>query len=264
MTELSDPHIKEAVAAAHELRARLGVGPDEPFDRDLLECAEAELALAVSIFYLPQTVAGAYVRRRRRALVFVQAHNFPTRQRFTLAHEVGHHVLGHAAVLDDQKQVGRDTSDPCEQQANYFASDLLVPIAAAQRWLDENLGNGVGPTLEDVVRMADRFHISPPAMLYRLSKGEFAGIDRCVLDPLWSAVMGPHEHMEIAERLEIGHGSDALSSCFEAKALPRLPAELDAGARERIAAVVRTATAFAAPEDDDAADRQSKQTAGPL
>lgn len=264
MTELSDPHIQEAVAAAQELRAGLGVGPSTPFDLDLLRCAEQELGLAVSILRMTESVAGAYVRRSRHALVYLQARNFPTRQRFTLAHEVGHHVLGHAAVLDGQKQVGRDTSDPLEQQANYFASDLLAPIAAVQCWLDDNLGNGTAPTLEDVVRMADRFHISPPAMLYRLSKGAFDGIDRSVLNPLWSAVTGPQEHMEIAERLKIGHGNDQLSDCFDDGVVVRLPAGLEANAQARILEFVRNTSAFAADPSDDAADQQIKQTDGEL
>lgn len=256
MTKLSDPHIVEAVGAAQALRASWGIDPLEPFDLDLLECAEGQLGLAVSVFFLPESVAGAFVRQRRGCLVYVQARNFPTRQRFTLAHEIGHHVLGHGAVLDDQRQVGGDSKDPREQQANYFASDLLVPIAAAQAWLDRNLGNGAPPTLEDVVRMADRFHISPPAMLYRLSKGDFAGIDYSILKPLWDEVNRSHTHMEIAERLGIGHGSDTLSHCFDVGDFPRLPERLAPEDRQRLVELVRNDPLFTAPEPEDAVDTQ--------
>lgn len=260
MTGLKDPHIIQAVAAAKELRASFGLDPQLPFDRDLLECAEGELGLAVSVLNLPKQIAGAYVRVRGRTMVFVQAINFPTRQRFTLAHEIGHHVLGHGAVLDEQKQVGQDTGDPREQQANYFASDLLLPIVAVQRWLDEQLGTGVAPTLEDVVRLADRFHVSPPAMLYRLSKGEFAGIDYSVLKPLWDEVNRAHTHWEIAERLDIGHGSDTLSECFDAGEFPRLPAGLETASREGLEEFVRNEPAFAAPAEDDAIDAENRRS----
>jgi Zn-dependent peptidase ImmA (M78 family) len=238
MTELTDPHIEIAVATAGRVRERLGLAPAEPFTRDLLDCVEGELGLGVCILNLPKEIAGAYIRRGRRSLIFIQAENYPTRQRFTIAHELGHHTLGHGAVFEDYDDIGRETADLSEQQANYFASELLHPVAAVQRWLDDNLGHGNPPAMLDVVKMADHFHVSPPAMLYRLSKGEFAGVDRGVLDPLWNEVKAGL-HVELAEQHGVDHGSDSISRIYRDGPSPRLPDGLPAAVAETIAADVR-------------------------
>jgi Zn-dependent peptidase ImmA (M78 family) len=251
MTELTDPHIEIAVAAADELRAKLGLAQTDPFTLDLLECVEGQLGLGVCILDMPRKVAGAYIRRGRRSLVFIQAENYPTRQRFTIAHELGHHTLGHGAVFEGYADIGRDTSDHREQQANYFASELLHPVAAVQGWLTRTLGDGNPPTLLDVVRMADVFHVSPPAMLYRLSKGEFAGIDRGVLDPLWEQCKG-EQHIELSEQHDIGHGSDAISRIYEQGPRPRLPDGLEGALAEKISADVRNCFPSTALGSDDA------------
>lgn len=251
MTELSDPHIREAVAAARELRGRLGIDRQAPFDRDLLDCVELELGMGVCILDMPNRIAGAYIRRGLRSYIFIQAENYPTRQRFTIAHELGHHCLGHSGVLESYQDVGRDTLDPAEQQANYFASELLHPVEAVQAWLDADLGRGTPPNLADVVRLADHFHVSPPAMLYRLSKGDFEGIDRALLDKLWTEVNEFKRHLALAEELEIGHGRDALSQHWEKGVWPRLPQGIENDAASMIAAHVRKLFPPAATEAED-------------
>lgn len=239
MTELTDPHIEQAVAAARAVREQLGIALTAPFDRDLLRCVEQELGLCVCILAMPQKVAGAYVRRARFSKIFIQAENFPTRQRFTIAHEVGHHLLGHATVFESYEDVGRETSDPAEQQANYFAGELLQPIEAVCVELERLLPDGSAPAMIDIVRLADTFHVSPLAMLYRLSKGEFPGVDRPLLDLLWRQANTDKLHLELADQLGIGHGSDEISRCFDAGDFPRLPPGIDASDEQRIAQLVR-------------------------
>ena len=59
--------------------------------------------------------------------IFLEKTENRARQRFTLAHELGHILLGHT---EDQKLVNREPSpndDPIEQAANVFASRLLSP-----------------------------------------------------------------------------------------------------------------------------------------
>lgn len=61
---------------------------------------------------------------------------YPARERFTLAHELGHHFMGHGSFLrseytDEHDQVespiGDDDIGRLEYQANEFASQLLMP-----------------------------------------------------------------------------------------------------------------------------------------
>lgn len=50
----------------------------------------------------------------------------PHRQRFTVAHEIGHLLLGHTK---DDIPIDFDSSDPEEIEANKFAAELLMPLA---------------------------------------------------------------------------------------------------------------------------------------
>lgn len=225
MAELSDPHIAAAVEAADATRKRLGLALDQPLSKDLLQLTEAELDIPVSILVLPEGVAGAYQRKRGQSFIFIQADHYPTRQRFTLAHEIGHHVLEHRGRVESENDLAGKTSDPNEQQANYFASELLVPLSAAQLWLATNVGTNRELDVKDLVIAADQFLVSPPAMLYRFSKGEFAGVTRDHLDSLWDEVKAK-KHMEIAESLGIGAGDDELAHIYELGKWPRLPMRL--------------------------------------
>lgn len=222
MTELTDPHILEATAAARELRARLGVPIDQPLNKDLLALVEEDLGIPVCVMEMPDGVAGAYLKKRGQNFIFLQATDFPTRQRFTLCHEVGHHALNHKGRVEDSRDIDGKTDDPNEKQANYFASEFLHPVEAVRAWLAEHQGKDLD--LRSLVLAADDFNVSPPAMLYRLSKGDF-GFTDYEIQGLWNQVKAK-QHLEIAEELGIGGGSDELARLEESKDWPRLPAAL--------------------------------------
>lgn len=84
------------------------------------------------------------------------------RQRFTVAHELGHHVMGHGpAFRDTSRSFFSTVHDPKEVSANRFAAELLMPIRVVRRLvLDE------GRT--DIAELAQRFEVSEAAMRYRL------------------------------------------------------------------------------------------------
>ncbi|WP_283147596.1 ImmA/IrrE family metallo-endopeptidase [Silvimonas soli] len=89
------------------------------------------------------------------------------RQRFTVAHEIGHLALGH---LTDQSERYRDdvasffsgVKDPKEVAANKFAAALLMPKVA----IDWVLANK--PNIYSVEQMAEMFNVSSAAMGFRL------------------------------------------------------------------------------------------------
>jgi Zn-dependent peptidase ImmA (M78 family)/transcriptional regulator with XRE-family HTH domain len=93
------------------------------------------------------------------------------RERFTLAHEYGHLILGHPvepksgnAFVD---HIGRRFV-PVEVQADMFAADLLMPVDMLKRWLD-SLPPGESLELA-VYRLASGFFVSFQAMTARLEK----------------------------------------------------------------------------------------------
>lgn len=59
--------------------------------------------------------------------IYVAKDCLPTRQRFTVAHELGHILLGHVGEFDLVNREPSATDNPIEQAANVFASRLLAP-----------------------------------------------------------------------------------------------------------------------------------------
>lgn len=122
--------------------------------------------------------AMAYIRDGV-GIIGVNALHHPNRQRFSAAHELGHHVL-HASDISQAVHVDKgirvlfrdDVSalgtEPIEIEANAFASELLIPgelLAAAL--------SGGGVDLEDeegIDALARRFRVSPAAVRFRLSR----------------------------------------------------------------------------------------------
>ena len=95
------------------------------------------------------------------------------RQRFTIAHEIGHWVChcleGRAAKLEPSycraTDIANDVDRKIEREANIFASALLMPEDAVRAAWEEI----VAQSHEDpAVAMAARLDVSPSAMGWRL------------------------------------------------------------------------------------------------
>jgi Zn-dependent peptidase ImmA (M78 family) len=111
------------------------------------------------------------------SIIGINALHHPNRQRFSAAHELGHHVL-HAIEIQETIHVSKglralrrdpvssEGSDPLEIDANTFASELLMP----ERFLLEEIGpNGLDMDDEtSIERLAKKFRVSVAAMKYRL------------------------------------------------------------------------------------------------
>ena len=63
-------------------------------------------------------------------IIFVNENDAPTRQRFTIAHELGHLALheSEGSMVDFRNQMHHVGSSTKEVEANAFAADLLMPI----------------------------------------------------------------------------------------------------------------------------------------
>lgn len=90
----------------------------------------------------------------------------PVRQRFTLAHEVGHLALGHLRAgkmmfRDPAANFSSSNNKAVEREANKFAAELLMP-ADTLKYAIEHRG------LYSIDRLASLFGVSQVAMNYRL------------------------------------------------------------------------------------------------
>ncbi len=95
----------------------------------------------------------------KRAYIFVKIKQPYSRVRFTIAHELGHILLGHVGKHELVNREPSDADNPIEQEANVFASRLLAP--ACVLW-----GCGV-QSPEDVMKLCD---ISYTAACYRMER----------------------------------------------------------------------------------------------
>ncbi|CCO22667.1 ImmA/IrrE family metallo-endopeptidase [Maridesulfovibrio hydrothermalis] len=85
------------------------------------------------------------------------------RQRFTVAHELGHYVLGHGPRHRDEAQnFSINNYDPFEVAANNFAAELLMP--------EDVLRHLIGQGGETLKSLAEKFNVSTLAMQIRLKK----------------------------------------------------------------------------------------------
>lgn len=99
-------------------------------------------------------------KRDGSARIFVSVDTADVRQRFTVAHEVGHLLL-HEPGRAHRDKFSSSGLDIAEIQANNFAAELLMPA-----WL---VGAHVGPGI-NVAQFARAFGVSTQAMEFRLKK----------------------------------------------------------------------------------------------
>lgn len=71
---------------------------------------------------------GAYKRYGDTCGIVINSQHPLTLQRYTAAHEYGHHVLGHSASADEEERIERWPRDPREVAAQAFAGEFLMPL----------------------------------------------------------------------------------------------------------------------------------------
>lgn len=84
------------------------------------------------------------------------------RQRFTIAHEIGHYVLGHGDSLrDPAANFSASAHNYKETEANNFAAQLLMPKASLINDVRDN-------SIHSIESLSRRYKVSQVAMKYRL------------------------------------------------------------------------------------------------
>lgn len=84
----------------------------------------------------PEQTGSLFVESENDFRIIVPSHTSPTRDRFTVAHELGHFVVHYAwrrkqGVMAEPKMVAlRRDSDRVEWEANWFAAAFLMPEEA--------------------------------------------------------------------------------------------------------------------------------------
>ena len=130
---------------------------------------------------LDDELSGMIFIKDNQAVIGVNAHHSPNRQRYTIAHELGHYFL-HADILREGAHVdtvitmlNRDQDAALgtvniEIEANQFAAELLMPRQMIENYLrSEGLGSAAVSDDAVIGSMAKAFKVSTTAMAIRLA-----------------------------------------------------------------------------------------------
>lgn len=163
---------------------------------------------------------GFVMKRDSDIVIFTNSSSRLVREIFTLAHEIGHIVLHldkENSFIDNAVTIAGRSTDEKEQEANYFASCLLMPEDEIDKFLDlemESFSNK-GLTAMDIARIMSEFNVSFEMALNRLENlGKISGQERVRLDneriqlrvgKLLRSVGGNPRLNEATEETEIPH-----------------------------------------------------------
>ncbi len=121
-----------------------------------------ELYLTLTGFKV-SNVSGAFDKNTKT--IYLSKTDSKKRQAFTIAHELGHIILGHNKNYDVLYRTQADnfngSSSEEEKQANYFAASLLMPKELIQNFWKGN---------RDIELLAAHFGVSRTAAYWRLKE----------------------------------------------------------------------------------------------
>lgn len=138
-----------------------------------LEKIASHLDVSISFQDFEDDMSGVLVVKNGRRAIGVNRTHHTNRQRFTIAHELGHLVLHHEhsnndVHLDKKWAYFRSTAkmDPREVEANQFAAELLMPepqLRAIIKTQGHDLTND-----RDIETLSQLFKVSEKALAFRL------------------------------------------------------------------------------------------------
>ncbi|MEW8441818.1 MAG: ImmA/IrrE family metallo-endopeptidase [Candidatus Thiodiazotropha taylori] len=145
---------------------------------DVVEIADKE-GVRITYEVLEDDVSGFLVVKNRQGTIAVNSTHHNNRQRFTIAHELGHYFLhsvdnGKDDLFIDKKVFhrGQSASEGTvrkEIEANRFAAELLMPRSMMKEAVKEEGGDI--DLSDDVVifNLSNLFCVSEQALTYRLT-----------------------------------------------------------------------------------------------
>lgn len=121
-------------------------------------------------------------------IIFTNSSSRLSREIFTLAHEIGHiilHINANKSFIDDHITLSGKNTDEKEQEANYFAANLLMPDDEIGKFLDLEIENSNQNKLSatDIAKIMSEFNVSFDMALNRLENlGKMNASEKLQLD----------------------------------------------------------------------------------
>lgn len=206
---------------AERARGHLGVGDaDLPTEIGPLASAiEDELNIDVAIESLPPGLDGLAITRPQFRLIMVSSAIPAHRQRYTLAHELGHVLAGDGNEVIDENITASRTNE--ETRANAFAAAFLMPATAIR----SAFKGGVSPTETLIADLLSRYRVSLDALAFRLHNvGVINATGRDIVRRMASARIGLRQGRatDLQARYERRLPGGVLSRAVEAYVMGRI------------------------------------------
>lgn len=169
-----------AVRRKHIRTLALGLLEKHGIEKAPVEVEKLALMLGVNVQYEPadDNLSGFLLRdfNRHQVLIGVNKNHHTHRQRFTIAHELGHLLLheGEKLHVDHRYQIKlRDENaskgdSEEEKEANLFAAELLMPVS----FIEQDLAQFDALDLsgdENLETLAQKYEVSIQALTFRLA-----------------------------------------------------------------------------------------------
>ncbi len=122
---------------------------------DLVSVLEADHGVIIKPWLLADHVSGFLLEEKGLAAIAYNSEHHVHRQRFTVAHEIGHLLLGHNHCGGEGRELSAN-----EKEAQIFAAELLMPLSFLKKDLQG--------TSCDISVLAKRYWVSKSAMSWRI------------------------------------------------------------------------------------------------
>lgn len=149
--------------SAHENDVPSGIYKTDP--RKIAEW----LDISIVPHKFSDNISGVFFRKEGNLYLGVNSDQHEHRQRFTIAHEIGHYLMHSHETLhyDTHKELADgvlfradNVSSSEETEANHFAAELLMP--------EELVAELIESGMTSIQELAEKFEVSQDAMKYRL------------------------------------------------------------------------------------------------
>jgi Zn-dependent peptidase ImmA (M78 family) len=151
--QIYKPNIKLAREMANKL---LGKAQILDYPIRLKSIAEQVPEIFIDGREFKDEISGVQATYKGKTFIAYNKDHPTTRKRFTVAHELGHALLGHTAI---GFPVDLYSKECCEIEANQFAAELLMPVKMLKQAVKKS---------KTVVELALDFWVSKDAMSWRV------------------------------------------------------------------------------------------------
>lgn len=157
-TKINESRIKFAKIEAKKIINKLGVKNPPVILRVVVDLLRQTSDLEVCKWQFGENVDGIQISEGDSFIIGYNQEKHVHRQRFTVAHEIGHLVLGHT---QNNYNFDLDCNKPEEREANVFAAELLIPAEMLKKDISDNI---------DVEKLSTRYFISKECLWWKINE----------------------------------------------------------------------------------------------